>query len=290
MGSQAEGLSYALIRDQETLQFYQRLMTRAQEAINLILPLEKAGQIAAGTSDHLQAYINWMKLDVIGLESILLQDRYSISAALGFRNPNTVEDVEMGEEGHPIDGAVPIHLDDVIPLALNRSFELRQMDHLIKIAEYQRKEIYFSWLDPSESPETSLSFATGQKLAISRSKIDELLIKREQLQAIVVQKVTQAVNEWNTALKSYPLLQSTLEIQERRFARVLSLVKPGPELNTLDMESVLQDYLGTGIRKFVVVAGFRVAAAKLERLLLEGHYLSVPPTADVMPQLFSFEF
>ena len=34
----------------------------------------------------------------------------------------------------------------------------------------------------------------------------------------------------------------------------------------------------------------RYHAAKLERLLLQGHYVSVPPSVDVKPQLFAYEF
>lgn len=290
MGSQAEGLSYALARDQESLDLYHYLLTRAQDALDLIQPLEKEGKMMPGSSDHLQAYINWMQLDVIGLKAIVQEDKYSISAALGFHNPNTVDGVEIGEEGHPIAGAAPMIEAELVPLALKRSIELRQMDHLIRIAEYQKKEIYFSWLDPSEDPDTSLSFATGQTLAIARSKIDELLLKREQLQAIVAKKTAGAINEWNAALVAYPLIQSTMEIHERRLNRILSQIRAGSELNTLDIEAVFQDYVAAGLRKLVLVAGFRVAASKLERLLLQGHYISVPPSVEVRNQLFSFEF
>lgn len=291
LGSQAEGLSYALLRDKESLEFYDFLLKRAKEALALIEPLEKAGKMMPGSSDHLQAYINWMELDVIGLQSILAQDKYNIAGALGFNNPNAVEDVEVGEDGHPIANAVALNEKEVVTPALSRSFELRQMDHLIRIAQYQKKEIYFSWLDPAEGPQASIGFSTGETIGIARSKINELYIKREQLQAIVAQKATLAVNEWNAALKAYPLIEKTLEIHERRLTRITALIKSGSDLNTLDVEAVFQDYLATGIRKFVLVAGFRVAAAKLERLLLQGHYVSVPPTAEVVrPQIFSYEF
>ncbi|MBI2712280.1 MAG: hypothetical protein HYX41_05405, partial [Bdellovibrio sp.] len=291
MGSQAEGLSYALGRDHAALALYENLLGRTYGAIQAVEPLEREGKFPEGSMDHLRAYTKWMELDVVGLKALVHQEKVDIARALGLMNPDGVEGVDVPDGVHPIHGARKVTEGEFLTTVLSRSFELRQMDHLIEMARIGKKQIYFSWLDPSESSDAgSVGFFTGDLLKIAKSQIDELLIKREQLQAVLAQKVCSAVLEWNAAVESYPIVAESMQIHERRLGRVLADIKPNSALNTLDIEAVLQDYLASGLRKAAIHAAFRVAASKLERLTLDGHYVSVPPTVEVPQALFSFEF
>ena len=290
MGSQAEGLSYALARDKESEVFYDYMLGKAELALKKVIAL--GNQVPAGSDDHLMAYIKWMKMDRIAIRALITQDKRDLSRALGFVSPNAVEDIILDQDSHSIIGAQPIDEEEIRKLAIARSFELRQMDHLIESAKTERRESFFSWMDPSETSEYGgIGFYTGQLVKINNSQIYELFIKRQQLQAIVGNKAATAVQEWNAAIASYSEVEESTLINERRINRIIEDIKPDFPVITLDMEGILQDYLAAGLRKLAIIASFRVAAAKLERLTLEGHYVSVPPTVDTpVEALFSFEF
>jgi hypothetical protein len=273
LGTEVEGLVYALINDEENLALYAPLLEKANGALALVSAFEKSSQMPVGSTIHVQAIIDWMKLDVTSLGLLVQQDKEALAAAMGFHNPEAVTEVTLGAEATPIDMAPRQYADRLTPVALARSFELQQIDHLVQAAYDQKKELLFSWLDPSGDPTTELGISLGANVAVAQAQVSELLTQREKLQAVIAEKVSGATGLWNAALDSYPLMQQTVQVQSDRMAFVLSEIGPGSQLNTMDIEAVIQDSLATGIRRAGLVAQFRVARSRVDRLLLQGAYL-----------------
>jgi hypothetical protein len=278
LATTVEGLAYALIRDEEALALYDPLLDRLTTTLPRIMDLESRGQMLTGSALHVRAIIDSLKLDKIGLMSLLQQDRETMAAALGFHNPEGVLDVSLGDEATTIHTAAPVDAKVLAPIALGRSFELRQIDHLIEAANDSREAVVFNWLDPAGEPGANLGPSLGANLVVARSRVNELMIAREELQAGIAAKVSQAANEWNLALESVGLMDESVSLQAQRLDFVLGEIG-SLQLNTLDIEGVVQDCVATGVRRAALVAGFRVARSKVDRLLLQGHYLELQPGA-----------
>jgi hypothetical protein len=274
--AQVEGLAYALDRDRSILEQYSAFLSQAFQVRDSIQKLELANQLPEGSTDHLKAMINSMSLDMSALRLIVTQDRAVLAQAMGFFNPSAVADLTLGSEALPIDQAVPLDTQPTTRQAIARAYELVQMDYLIQISGLQKRELYFNWLDPAGDYRAALGFGLGSLVAVGRSRIHELQIKREQLAAAVAQKIAEAVGEYDQALESYRLAQEGVEIQKVRLARVISQVTPNSSLNTMDVAGIFQDSLGSAIRLRTVLTSFRVARSRIDRALLHGHYLQLP--------------
>ena len=194
---------------------------------------------------------------------------------MGFQDPQELPGLDLGPEVKPIGSAQPLDHEVIAPLALSRSLELHQMDVLLEIAQKERHGLWFSWLDPTGAPADEIGAAFGQELAISRSKIHELQIARERSEQGVLEKLELAIEEFNSAIGSYALAQDGMAIQEQRWVFEVSQIVPRSNLNTLDIEAVIQDTIANKLRVETLLAIYRVARSKIDRLLLQGFYFEV---------------
>jgi hypothetical protein len=270
--AQVEGLAYALARDQQILERYNALMDLAVKTRDQLQTLETQGQMPEGSTDHLNATINLMALDMAGLTLIIHEDRIVLAQAMGFQNPEAVLELALDPESIPIGQARPIDTDPATTQAIQRSYELAQMNQLIVLAANQKRELDFNWLDPAGDYTAALGFGLGETIAVARSRIQELRVKREQIQSAVAEKVAEAVAEYDVDLTTYSLAQSGVALSARRMTRVLAQIGPGSNLNTLDVEAVFQDSLASAIRSEAMLAAFRVARSRIDRFLLQGWY------------------
>ena len=78
-----------------------------------------------------------------------------------------------------------------------------------------------------------------------------------------------AVEDYDLAVEQFPEAVAHLELQKKRWARVLSQVFPGTSLNTLDIQSVLGDYLAAELSVEATRLSFRTARARIDRMLLQ---------------------
>lgn len=274
MANQVEGLVYALARDQAILSAYQKLYPRAQAAQSLTAGIESKGGLPAGSTDNITALIDSMVLDMDDLTSLVKADEAAISASLGYADPQLVE-VEIGTENIPFETAIPLVATDLIPQVLDRSLELNQEGYMIEAAQYQKRAIYFEWLDPSvSSPEADLGIALGATVAVASSQIQELQVDQSQLKFNLEKSVYSNVGSYNTAIQERATLQDDEMLEERRLNTVIAQIYPGSSINTMDVQGVFQDNLSHWIRKEGVRADFRIARAQIDRLLMQGYYVN----------------
>jgi hypothetical protein len=198
---------------------------------------------------------------------------------MGFSNPEAILELTLDPEVLPIDVARPLDTEPLSRAALAHSYEVAQMTDLIAVAAVQKREVYFNWLDPAGDYTAALGFGLADQIAVGRSRIRELQIRREQLQAAIAQKIAGAVAQYDGALLSFPVVKEGVALSDRRMTRVLSQITPGSPLNTLDIEAVFQDTISCWIRYETILAGFRVARSLIDRSLLQGVYaqLTQPP-------------
>jgi hypothetical protein len=272
LATQIEGLGYALQRDEDILDFTRYLKSRVNDVRNGVYALELKKEFPEGSARHLEAYENSIEMDVYTLGQMISADKQALAQALGLHNPEGIVDLVFDPEPTPIEYAVKLDKISLGQVSLNRSFELQQMDALILYNTYKKQELYFSFLDPTVDPTIELGLALGEFIKIGNSQNKELQIKREKLQAVAVQKVHSAVDQYNGALDTLAMATEGLKIQEDRIKMILTQVTPNSNLNTLDILSIFQDYTVNWLRQKTIVVGFKIARANLDRLLLQGYY------------------
>ncbi|MEO7164806.1 MAG: hypothetical protein ABI041_17935, partial [Bdellovibrionia bacterium] len=275
LATQVEGLAYTLLRDTDILDFTVIMAERVKDARDRIFALETNHQFPRGATDHLNSYSNELDMELDSLEEIIRLDKRAIAQALGYHNPDAIEDIIFDVETLPLDQAVDLDEKNLGGIALQRSFELQQIDALIVYSEYKKKEVYFSWLDPTTDPTIELGASLGPIIAAGNSRIRELKIKREQLQSILLQKMSAAVFQYNHAIDDNLMTAKGLLIQERREKRILELIFPHSDLNSPDVALVYQEYIRNWAEQKVAEAGFRIARANIDRMLLQGYYISL---------------
>ncbi len=275
LAAQVEGLGYVLQRDIEIFHFTEVMAERIKDARDKIFNLENKNQFPLGSTDHLNSYSNELDLEIHSLEEIIQLDKRALAQALGHHNPDTIEEIYFEPEALPLEQAVDLDPRELGEIALQRSFELQQINALIVYSEYKKKEVYFSWLDPTTDPTIELGINLGAVVAAGNSRINELKIKREQLQSILLQKMSNAVFQYNHALEDHVLTKKGMLIQERREKRVLSLIFPNSNLNPLDVELVYQEYIRNWVEEKSAEASFRIARSNIDRMLLQGYYISL---------------
>jgi hypothetical protein len=273
---QIEGLSYGWARDQEARDLYQSTLTRLLDIQAHVRQLEDQHRASDGATDHLESLVNTLRLDLGAMTPLLQADRAALSQALGFVNPEAVTAVALDPAEAPIAEAAPLDAAALVDRTLARAYELRQVDTMLDVARTQKKELLFNWMDPYGDYRAQLGFELGAQLRVARSRIHEVEISREQLRSFLIKKLYEAVEEHNHTLVAYPLAAEALVLHERRLQRILAAVAAGAEFEPIAINEVLSGYLASAVRARSLLANYRGARAKIQRLLWQPPYDLVP--------------
>lgn len=274
--TQVEQLAYNLEKDEELVAFYGMLIQKVQSAIDACSKLEGSGDLPIGSTDHLRAIVDSMRLDQEGLLELLKEDRTAVAQALGLNSPDAIQEMTFDAEIPPIAEATPLDAPSVETIAVSRSLEFRQLDSLIEVAKKRKLDMLFNWLDPNGDPNAPLGFSLGETIAISRSRVRELEIRHDQIRQVAADSVSSAVHEYNEAIRERAEIERLLALDEERWRNEIIQLKPKTSVSTMDMEGIIIDYLGAGIRQKMSLLTFRMARSRIDRALLQGYYQDVP--------------
>ena len=271
-GVQVEGLAYAYARDQKIARHFEEAQTRIGQIIQTVQSGETAGRFPAGTADMLASVQISMEADAAELDLSIREQRTFFAQALGLINPQAVTGLEVLEPATPVEQTKDLNEKDYQQAVLARSWELRQMDFLIRAARLQEEGTLFSWMDPTGDPSLGLGLGLGEAVAVQSSKVAELLVSRQGLEAILLQKLSNTVAEYNDSMEDHERSTRNFEIQDRRLKRELTALQSGVQANLLDLVTVLPEHLKAQIALRNSEAVYRLSRAKLDRLLSEGFY------------------
>ncbi len=280
MANQVEGLTYSLQRDLNLKAVYEDLLKQTLDAEKKTQDLESKNKMADGSTDNITMVIQSMQLDLSGLDAIIATDKSAISQAMGFHNPEAVLSVDMGSEALPFEQAKSLDSDALTQIALDRSFELRQIDDLVLAARKAKTATYFNWIDPDGDSNANIGFALSSVVKVQTSGIKELLIEREQIQANIAQQVFQAVTSYNESINALPKLLEYQTLQNRILVRNLEQIAADSDFDTTDVQNAFFNCLDAGVRLETERAGFRVARSLIDRLLLQGYYTALSQKQD----------
>jgi hypothetical protein len=269
--AQLEALTYSYTQDKGIVSLYNYLIARAQSARDASWKIESEGTFPKGSTAHLDADIISMKLDLSAYSQLLEQDRAAIAQAMGLNNPAGVTEI-IFDDSTDWSSIKPLDAQELSQIAIDRAFELQQIDELIQIAKNQKKATVFNWLDPYGDPAQDLGFNLSENLAVDADQVNELGIRKQDLEAGIVRNLFSTVEQYNKKAGDYPTALSSVQLSEQRLNTVVGQLTPNSGLNTLDIEAIFQDYLATGIRKETTLSSLRIAKAEVDRRLLQGFY------------------
>ena len=282
---QVETLGYVYERDRSNVQYYEDLSRKVESLVQHVDEIGKQDFGKLGVMiDELGlrsgALNNFIHQEQVRLKNALGLDGTALALSMGLRNPEAVKSLDIEEDESLIEKALPITLeqqDDVLRAAVARSLELKQVDYLIDNAQKVKEEYYFNWADPDVPSQMSVSLSLIPYLARASAVIQELLMRREQIQAQVAQRTVNAVINYNAALSSYQIVKPELDRLTERLELVSSDVMRGGlpsaiHTNGPNVQWVLNTHLQFKLKLNDSIALFRMARAQIQRVLFESYY------------------
>jgi hypothetical protein len=273
-GSIAEGIALAILRDERSLAILASHRASVDGIREQVRGFERLGIVAEGASEDLTSLLDATDLSMQGLGTVVFQEKAALAMAAGFVNPRAIAALAPGRMADP-EEAAPLDEVELSRIALLRSFELRQMDALIAQARSSRTQRIFGWIDPSGDGAGSLGFGIADYVRIGSSQVAELELKRQQLQAVLLQKVAIAVAEARGAAASYRTARFDVELQERRLARLTGNLRLGISVSLVELVGAMQARMKSDLDVNGAEFGYRAARSRIDRLVLTGAYADV---------------
>lgn len=281
--SAVEGLFYLIYRDQAVLAQLDRQidwMTRTQATLR---QEEKVGTLPNGSADFFGISIAQMERDRIAFDTLIKSEYLQLSQAVALPPLNGVSGLTPLNVPD-LEAIQPLQAEDFFRDAQEKSYELKAFKFLLDAAQYQKKDVFFQFLNPDGNG--SIGFGTAASFRIAKSKENELLKKRDETFGLIEQKSGQVANEFNAALKNYAVSQDGIASTERRIEWLrLRHISGDQTLNEGDFISdliALQfKLLELNADRLSSIYGLMMSRAKLDRLLLDGFYKGLE---DCMPE------
>lgn len=280
-----QSLAYTYEHDLQILKYLQKFLQTYQPIYDHMLEISQSDVgISGNPLDELVlrlvSIMNTAHQEIIRVEKSIALDKTALSSISGFQNPFAISDVNIEEAADSIEHAPEIQMEDVVPIALERSLELKQIDYLIHNAKEQRKEFYFNWTDPDVPASQNISFSLIPYIAKASAFIQELMIQRQKIQNKVQTEAENAVITYTAALNAYHIVKVGLDRLRQRDQTIqadLLKAKTKTEIQTTagNMQWMLNLEGPFKTNFYDAITNFRIARSQIKRLLLEDTYSSL---------------
>jgi hypothetical protein len=276
----AEGLALTVLRDGETIAQLQSQEGSVTAIRDLILAKEQIGAMQTGTSDNVTSVVNQIESEIVALQAVQEQELAALGQAVGFFNPKAIRSVAFGTDqsqaGFTIDAPVKSDLNDWSNLAIARSPEFDQMKELLKLAQSQKRESYFDWLDPSASGSTGIGAGTPSLIAVGKDQIAEVQARTDQVKSILITKLSDAVSDMNVSLQSYAVAGTGQDIQNRRVDRLAENFTLAIDVSMAELVDALQDQQKADVDVINAKYQYYLGLSLVHRILYDGVYSGIP--------------
>lgn len=278
LANQIHSIAYRLEELKSNYIFYHQLIATLSTALERVVVFGKLPEIAV----RLKVYINLARLELAKFDADIKTTKNSIALALGFHNPEVIKDLNIDEDIPSPEDTSFLNKYEISQLALQRALELKQIDFLIDEAHYQKRELYFNWMDPEVDSRHSLGLGLIEYIKLSKSIIHSLIIKREQTQTTICEKCYVFSTLFNNAITNYLIAMENLitvkNFSQDFFNRLNNLEKLSDYSGIQsDLQFVIQNYISLQLRINNITADFKIYKAQIDRLLLRNFYEEILP-------------
>jgi hypothetical protein len=275
IANQVEGLAYIYERERKLYEFYVGVIERFSQW------LEKNEEaLSKKNLKELKLRRQSMELLAADAADALRMSRGAVALSIGAHDPDSIGSIDLGKERISIKKAVKENMQlDGVELgtsAVSRSFELRQIDYLTRAARITKIGNWFNALDPGGDSNLNWGPALFPLQRAECTKIKSLLIQREQTQTALFHQGKEVSAIYNKAIYSYPRVLAIRKNAEKKWNRFFDApVKKSVEVE--DLQSIIEEYISSTVAVEEVVASFRIARSKADRLRLDGLYFRLYP-------------
>ena len=282
-GCLTEGLMYSVLRDRKSVTVLGQTRAQTVKLRDEIKLREELGIERPDASLVLSAVIGSVDNALLMLNEGIRAEMSATAQAAGFMNPDAISEIKAPET-LTIVGAQKLDKEPLKIPVIAKSLELQQMDSLINVAQVNRRERYFSWMDPSGG-EGALGFGFFDYLRVGQSKVRELFDRRAELQSTLLQKLSNSVGEINMAVDLYQLSTNLSDLHRRRIARMNQDLALGTTISLYEMSSALQEQMRADLAVINAEYSYYTSLGKLNRLLFQNGY--EPTEAALAPAPFA---
>lgn len=271
LAAMVEQMAYAYDRDQQIARIQDETLNSVVHYRAKLTDLETQGKVRAGAAKSLKRLEEKIKSDRQSVANLLREERYALSQALGFHNPEGVQGIEVPPFDPSACGEVMTR-EDLAFTASRRSFEVQQLDYLKKITSLKKVELFFTWIDPTGDPKSSFGFNTISQVKMANSQLHELELKREQLKIAIFQNAYRVADDYNATLEG---LKQSLANPSRKDSDLDQILAHGLKTRRFMPKAIthhVRNYLSQEIGKIANVAAYRISRSKVDRLLLSGYF------------------
>lgn len=264
-----ENLIAQSLRDSQLSKLFDDRLSSLRLLRKDIAARENVGLLARGATDTIDGLIGAIEQSAIGTKQSARDSLSALSIAAGFYNPRAVETLQ-DDRSIPTDDLVAVlsnvSVSELRETTLLRALELKQLNSLVAAARSEKTARIWNWLDPSPEGNGTIGFALPSYLEIGDTKVSQVLLQRDQMKAILLQKVEGFSSGVTTALKGLEIARAQSEIQARRTRRLSQQLYLGLNVSLLELATALQDQMRADIARVSIEATLRAYEAQLRRL------------------------
>jgi len=269
----AQSLALSVLRDEHIIQTLEENEIKIIQARDSILAQIQGGggDLQIGVSDALDISLNQIKSSVLNLKQNLKSEKIALAQAVGLINPEGIEEVLPLAElprVKVIEGTQTSWRE----LALGRSIELGQLDHLLKAAKNMTRERYFQWLDPLGDNQGSLGAGLVSYPKFGKAKVKEIVDLRKQSEQKILAMLQDALNLSQTLQLDY---QNAVDTSLKSQAQILRLTfnfDQGNTYSTLELATAFQSKAMADVNQIADQYAALILKAKLDYLTFSGTY------------------
>jgi hypothetical protein len=277
-GNISAGLAYAIARDELSIDEMYREREIIAEARLEVAGRESAGLLPPGSTASVDTALEACDKTILGLRGAIADERRSLALSSGFFNPEAIGKLTV-DTSFTIEHPEAFDVKKVDPIALNRSAELRQMDFLISAAQTDRRSRYFDWLDPSGGG-SGIGFGMGAYIAIGAAEVQQAILKRQQVQAQVLQSVAGAEDDIEDAVSAYAIAQQSVATHDTLVNNVLKNISVGVAVSASEQITAFGGQMQANLDLLNAKFEYLVARENMQRLLFEGPYVKLSAQAN----------
>jgi len=274
--TQIEAQFYGLEDYRKLVDHYSYALKRAKRLLEIMQIKVRAGLVKPVAGQDFFTRVGEMQDDSQWMTSQFEDQKISVAQVLGFYNKDAVKDAIIGNEALPISKAKPLDSVELKKMALDHPIEIKQLELLRDATINNKKQVAWNWLDPTGDPTLGLGWALKSSINVADSMVREANLRIEDKRHQLEHQVETAVSDYNAALSAYPNAFQLEQTQIQRLDEYEQVLKGSGKEDTDRAIGLLQDYINEEIRLQFDLLAFRVARARIDRLLLQGFYSKAP--------------
>jgi len=275
VGNSVVNLCLSYQADIESLQQIQQTKDLTADLVGEILTQERLGRFFPGTSNDLLAVHNSLEQMILAMKRGLISDRNAIAIAAGFYNPYAIDKVDLSLNSD-IKNPATINYDELVQDVYDHSFELKQIDHIVQSYRHALKARMFNWLDPEGDYTGALGIGTPVYIGIGKYQVKEWEDRREQLKALLLQKVATTYNDRQLAINLFQKSTEGLEIQNNRISRLKTQMNSSQNFDPVGFLLAIRDLATSQLQVISAKYTFYQTQEQLDRARMAGHYQGIP--------------